>query len=162
MDITIHAGYTPGIIGRITELHASYYQKHWGLDLYFEAKVAAELSEFLLHYDPSRDGFWYGTAGGDIAGSIAIVGPETAETGARLRWFIVAPAFQGHGLGERLLAQAVDFCREASFRRIYLTTFAGLDRARRLYEKVGFRLAWQKEDSHWGKTVSEQEFELIL
>jgi GNAT superfamily N-acetyltransferase len=162
MDFMIQAGYVPGVIGRITELHGTYYKEHWGLDLFFEAKVATELSDFLLHYDESRDGLWYGTADNQIVGSVAIVGPGTAEKGARLRWFIVAPAFRGHGLGRRLLAQAVHFCKQASYQRIYLTTFVGLEDARHLYEKIGFKLCFQKEDNHWGKKVIEQEFELIL
>ena len=98
MKIRIQTGYTPGIIGRIAELHATYYHQHWGLDLFFEAKVATELSEFLLNYDAARDGFWYGTAANRFAGSIAVVGSREAEQEARLRWFIVAPAFQRRGL----------------------------------------------------------------
>ncbi len=162
MKIRIQAGYTPGIIGKIAELHATYYHQHWGLDLFFEAKVATELSDFLLNFDATRDGFWYATASNRFAGSIAVVGTREAEREARLRWFIVAPAFQRRGLGEGLIAQAVHFCRQASCRRIYLTTFAGLDQARRLYEKAGFRLCREQVDNHWGKTVVEQEFELIL
>ncbi len=37
----------PGAIGRITELHGTDYQQHTGFGLYFESKVACELSEFL-------------------------------------------------------------------------------------------------------------------
>ena len=46
-NIKITDGYTPGAIGRITELHGVYYHKHWGFDQFFEAKVATELSTFL-------------------------------------------------------------------------------------------------------------------
>ena len=129
MKIAIKAGYTPGIIGKIAELHATYYNQHWGLDLFFEAKVATELSNFLLNFDTSRDGFWYGTATNRFAGSIALVGSGASEQEARLRWLIVAPSFQRRGLGENLIEQAVRFCRRGSCRRIYLTTFAGLDQA---------------------------------
>ncbi|GAJ20768.1 unnamed protein product, partial [marine sediment metagenome] len=38
------------------ELHGTYYHDHWGFGLYFEAKVATELSEFLQRYDKSSDG----------------------------------------------------------------------------------------------------------
>ena len=162
MKIRIQAGYTPGIIGKIAELHATYYHQHWGLDLFFEAKVATELSDFLMNFDASRDGFWYGTAGNQIAGSIAIVGSRNEEREGRLRWLIVAPAFQHRGLGESLIAHAVRFCGQLSYRRIYLTTFAGLDQARHLYEKTGFRLCREQPDNHWGKTVVEQEFEFVI
>ena len=41
------SGYIPGVIGRITELHASYYNKKSGFGIFFESKVATELIEFL-------------------------------------------------------------------------------------------------------------------
>ena len=44
--IELISGYLPGAIGRITELHGTYYAKNWDLGLYFEAKVATELAAF--------------------------------------------------------------------------------------------------------------------
>ena len=37
----IHKGYVPGAIGKVVELHGTYYAQHWGFGLFFEAKVAA-------------------------------------------------------------------------------------------------------------------------
>jgi ribosomal protein S18 acetylase RimI-like enzyme len=161
-DVTLRPGYVPGAIGRITELHGSYYSQYWGFGLFFESKVAVELSEFLRHFDSAHDGFWVATAGKEIVGAIAIDGAQADERGARLRWFIVAPEYQGRGLGHALLDQAIDFCKRARLKRVYLTTFAGLDAARHLYEKSGFALCEEQEDDHWGKTVIEQTFELVL
>jgi hypothetical protein len=45
---------------------------------------------------------------------------------------------------------------------VYLWTFQGLDAARRLYEKHGFRLAEEREGSQWGERVLEQRFVLDL
>ncbi len=59
------------------------------------------------------------------------------------------------------MQEAVAFCRHAGFRRVWLTTFAGLDAARHIYEKEGFHLLEEREDAHWGKTVPEQTFELL-
>ncbi|OGP64539.1 MAG: hypothetical protein A2170_03180 [Deltaproteobacteria bacterium RBG_13_53_10] len=50
----------------------------------------------------------------------------------------------------------------SNFRRLYLSTFAELDPARHLYEKFGFVLAEEQADNHWGKTATEQTFELSL
>ena len=58
LDEVILKGYRPGVIGRLAELHATYYYENWGFGLFFEAKVATELSEFLSRYEESRDGFW--------------------------------------------------------------------------------------------------------
>jgi len=156
------SGYVPGAIGRVAELHGRYYHEYWGFDLYFESKVATELSEFLCRFNEAQDGFWVGSLEGEIVGSIAIDGLNFNNKGAHLRWFIVAPENQGQGIGKRLLEEAIEFCRRKKFRRVYLCTFAGLDAARHLYEKFGFRLCEQHVGNQWGKTVTEQMFELIL
>ncbi len=155
-------GYIPGAIGRVTELHATYYHENWDFDLFFEAKVATELSEFLNRFDAARDGFWIAVADGKMVGCVAIDGLEADTQGARLRWFIVAPEYQGYGIGKMLFREALDFCRKANFKRVYLTTFAGLDAARYLYEVHGFTLCEEHEDNHWGRTVTELMFELVF
>ncbi len=155
-------GYVPGAIGRIAELHGTYYHKHWGFGLFFESKVATELSEFLRRFNEARDGFWAASVGEKIVGAIAIDGINHDSQGAHLRWFIVAPENQGQGIGKTLLQKAVDFCRIKKFHRVYLWTFAGLDPARHLYEKFGFKICEEFEGNQWGKTVTEQRFELIF
>ena len=156
------SGYVPGAIGRVAELHAIYYYRHWGFPVFFESKVATELSEFLRRFKEERDGFWVANVDGRIVGSIAIDGLNHDNKGAHLRWFIVAPENQGQGIGKILIEEAIEFCREKRFGRIYLWTFAGLDAARHLYERYGFRLCEQCEGNQWGKTVTEQMFELNL
>lgn len=155
-------GYVPGAIGRVAELHGRYYHEHWGFGLYFESKVAADLSEFLCRFNEARDGFWVASDEEKIVGSIAIDGIHHDSKGAHLRWFIVAPENQGQGIGNILIREAVEFCRRKKFKRVYLWTFVGLDVARHLYEKWGFRLREQHEGNQWGKTVAEQMFELVL
>jgi GNAT superfamily N-acetyltransferase len=164
MDEIELVGYVPGALGRIVELHGSYYAKHWDLGLYVEAKVASEFAEFLSRFDPARDGAWFAHADGEVIGGIFIDGMQAATKGARLRWFILDPAYQGRGIGNRLISEAVEFCKQAGFRRVYLTTFAGLNTARHLYEKHGFRLCAEEDGSHLtGKSsLVEQVFELIL
>ena len=156
------AGYVPGAIGRVAELHATYYSKAWGFGLYFEAKVAAELSEFLRRFDPESDGFWTATRDGRVEGSIAIDGSRSDTEGAHLRWFILSDALRGQGVGNRLMQEAVGFCRQRAYSRVFLWTFQGLDSARHLYEKFGFQLAEQIEGEQWGKRVLEQRYVLVL
>src|SRR4030042_125339 len=156
------SGYIPGAIGRIAELHGTYYYKHWGFDLFFESKVAIELSEFLRRLHEVHDGFWVASVGEKIVGAIAIDGAKHNSKGAHLRWFIVAPESQGHGIGSKLLKEAIEFCRKKKFGRVYLWTFSGLDPARHLYERFGFKLCEEHEGNQWGRPVTEQRFELIL
>lgn len=156
-------GYVPGAIGRITELHAAYYSEHWNLGRYFETKVAGELAAFVERLEPERDGMWLAHIDKRIVGSVVIDGRNANGIGARLRWFIVDPKYQGHGIGKLLMNAAMTFCREKRYTRVYLTTFAGLDAARHLYEKYGFALCGESDASQLtGRAeLIEQEFEYI-
>jgi GNAT superfamily N-acetyltransferase len=156
------AGYVPGAIGRVAELHASYYSKAWDFGLYFEAKVASELSEFLRRYDAARDGFWTAVQDGRVEGSLALDAAKAETEGAHLRWFILSDALRGRGVGNRLLQEAVGLCRQRGYPRVFLWTFHGLEPARHLYEKHGFRLAEQIEGEQWGRRVLEQRYVLDL
>ncbi len=162
MKEIIISGYIPGAVGRVAALHAEYYGSAWGFGQFFDAKVATELSEFMMHFDEKRDGFWVVGNGGRVEGAIAIDGAEAATEGAHLRWFILAETMRGQGMGHRLLAKAITFCRARSYRQIYLWTFRGLQPARHLYEKFGFELVEQRPGMQWGKEVLEQKFILVL
>ena len=87
MTFDIVNGYVPGCIGRIAELHGTYYHRNSGFGLYFESKVATELSAFLERYDEETNGLWILRADDKIEGSIAIDCERPGE-GAHLRWFI--------------------------------------------------------------------------
>lgn len=110
-EIDIRKGYVPGAIGRIAELHGTYYHAHWGFGVFFEAKVAGGLAEFMNRYDDRHDGLWTTTVNGRIEGSIAIDAAHATQEGAHLRWFIVSDALRGQGVGKRLIDVAITFCR---------------------------------------------------
>lgn len=162
MTFTIELGYRPGAIGRIVDLHATYYHREAQFGLAFESRVARELADFCERYDNDRDGLWLAVSEGAIEGSIAIDGSHAAADGAHLRWFICSDKARGTGIGSALLSSAAAFCRSRRYARVYLWTFAGLDAARHLYEKFGFRLAHQQRGAQWGVEVDEQRFELEL
>ncbi len=162
MKPLVVSSYIPGAIGKITELHALYYSRHWGFGLFFESKVASEMAEFMSRFDEGHDGFWVLTLEDEIVGSVALDGKEAKTVGARLRWFIVDTEHQGRGFGRILLREAIGLCKRKKIHRVYLCSFAGLDAARHLYEEFGFVLKEEHEDQTWGRTVSEQTFELLL
>lgn len=161
-DVEIMSGYVSGIIGRVTELHAAYYNEYWSFGLAFEAIVATELSEFFQRYDTHSDRFWTASVEGRPEGCIAIDGSDGDGAEAHLRWFIVSDALRGTGTGNTLIQTALDFCRARDFERIYLWTFEGLSAARHLYEKAGFNCVYQSKGTQWGSEVHEQRFELRL
>ncbi len=162
MGAFIHEGHVPGCVERIVKLHAQYYAAHAGFGAEFESVVSRELAAFCEGLVPARDGLWLVMQDANIEGSIAIDGSHAGEDGAHLRWFILSDAVRGQGLGNRLIATALKFCADRRYPRVFLRTFQGLDAARHLYEKHGFRLVEEGGGTRWGKRVVEQRFEAAL
>lgn len=150
-------GYRPGVIGRIAEMHAHYYAKHAEFGQPFESLVAADMAQLMGRLANPRNEVWAVLDTGRIVGSIAIDG-EGENGEAILRCFILDPSAQGHGLGKRLLSEAIAFCDEHRFSAVRLWTFKGLDVARKLYEDAGFVLETEQEGQQWGRLVVEQCF----
>lgn len=162
MQVHLHSGWTPGLIGYTAATHARYYAREWGFGPVFEAKVASGMAEFVQRYDPARDALLWAEADGEIAGTITIDGSDPAlrEGQAHLRWFIVSDFARGSGVGRMLFQAALHHLAEAGFSSCYLTTFVGLEPARRLYESAGFALREEAEGENWGTRVTEQLFVL--
>ena len=153
--------YRPRLIAEVVRLHADYYAKHWGFGLPFEAKVALELADFLMGFRSGRDfmrNIWLADA--RLKGTISLQAPEVDDDLAHLRWFIVDEAFAGEGLGGQLIEAATSHARANGFAGVYLTTFAGLEAARKLYERSGFLLVKESQVDQWSGGVREQRFEL--
>jgi len=156
------SGYFPGVVGKVTALHAEYYAEHWDFDRSFEAQVGRELADFVERFSESRDELVVAVREKHVVGCIAVDGSVAATEGARIRWFIVAPPEQGKGLGKSLLSHSIQFCMKCGYEKIFLWTFEGLNRARMLYEQQGFRLAFEHEVDQWGTHIREQKFERTL
>lgn len=155
-------GYVPGIIGRVAQLHAQYYAEHWGFGHFFEAKVATEFSDLISNFNEAKDCVWSLSSNGKIEGSLTINGSSKNQNAAHLRWFIVSDSLRGKGAGNYLMKQAISFCKQKEYEKIYLWTFQGLDPARHLYEKYGFRLVEERSGTQWGSPVIEQRFEAAI
>ena len=155
----IETEFFPGALGAIAKLHGEYYAQHWGFGVFFEAKVATELSAFALRKSDD-DLVLLGIDDDGLAASLILDlnDPASAERGAHLRWFIIAERCRGLGLGRRLMTEAMAHVDAHAEGASWLTTFAGLDPARALYEAYGYALAHQAEGEAWGVRVSEQEF----
>lgn len=161
-EFELSIGYTPGVIGRVTELHADYYSKNWGFGECFETKVATELSEFICAYDEEKDRIFSLLTEGNIEGAISIDGSSENTNVAHLRWFVVSDKLKGKGAGNYLMQQAMEFCKYCGYESVYLWTFQGLGSARHLYEKYGFVLTKETKGNQWGSVVTEQRFDATL
>ncbi|MDP2885262.1 MAG: GNAT family N-acetyltransferase [Ignavibacteria bacterium] len=157
--IEIRHAFRPGDAGRLIELHGLLYAQEYGFDHTFEAYVARPLAEFMLSQTP-RERIWLVDSDGVLMGCVAIV--KHSETEAQLRWFLLHPSLRGRGLGNRLVEEAVAFCRESGYERVFLWTVSSLLAAAQVYHKAGFRLAEEHAQELWGCKVTEQRYDLEL
>ena len=95
-----------------------------------------------------------------INGSIAIV--EASNQEAQLRWFILHPSLRGKGIGRKLVTEALGFCRECGYSKVFLLTEGALQAAAKLYLDAGFVLTEELRHEIWGAMAAEQRYELEL
>jgi DNA-binding MarR family transcriptional regulator/GNAT superfamily N-acetyltransferase len=156
--VEIVTGYRPGIIARITEMHALYYARTSDFGQAFESRVAGGLAEFCGRLENPQNRIWAAMRDGQLRGSVAIDGEDLGEGIAHLRWFITDDTLRGTGAGKKLLDAAMDFVDASGFTETHLWTFAGLNAARHLYATRGFVLVEEYAGSQWGREVLEQRF----
>jgi len=88
---------------------------------------------------------WVADVDGTVAGTVTYVpgrGGRYAEftdpNGAGIRMLAVLPAYEGRGIGEALVRACIDRARADDRSRVYLDTTQWMERAQRLYERIGF------------------------
>lgn len=97
-----------------------------------------DLADIPTEYPCAGGGFWMVRDGDDgpVVGTIAL--RRLGEDAAELKRFYVREAWQGRGLGKRLLETAIARAREQGIGRIRLDTTAKSAAAIRLFERRGF------------------------
>lgn len=159
MTVRVAGELRPGDVGRIVELHGTLYASEWGYDSTFEAYVAEPLARFVRTRTP-RERLWLVEEGASLVGCLAIV--RVSDEEAQLRWVLLHPSLRGRGLGRRLLAEAIGFCRDSAYRRVVLWSVSHLPAAAHLYADCGFRVVEEKPGRMGGKAVTEQRWLLDL
>ena len=145
-DIRIRHELRCGDLGRIITLHGVAYEPLDGFGLSFEAYVAKTISEYVLDND-SKGRVWLAERENDLVGCVAIA--EREENTAQLRWVLVDSAIRGFGLGQRLVALALDHCIQRGMAAVCLETTDGLPESMRLYEKLGFEVVSAETAELW-------------
>jgi len=80
------------------------------------------------------------SADGQIAAAIAVAPVAGKKDVADLRKMSVAPQFEHNGLGTALTKLAIEQARLLGYRSMQLeTSFQGMETARGIYEKAGFK-----------------------
>jgi len=159
-SISIRPGPRPGDLGAIMHLHGALYAEEYGLDWTFELYIAQGYAEAAEVFTSGKARLWVAEDAGKVVGSIAIVGHSLEA--AQLRWFLLHPDARGQGLGRRLLQEAIEFSRASGYQRVFLWTLSNLDAAIHLYRAFGFRKTEEATHQLWGKTLTEERYELSL
>lgn len=102
-----------------------------------------------LYDDLEGSRMWIAELDGKLVGDIAVI--KKGADRAQLRWLGVDMDVQGHGLGNRLLAEAISFCREKGYRHLFLGTLDLLKPARHLYAKFEFHRTKSESYNEWDK-----------
>ncbi|MEL7154655.1 MAG: GNAT family N-acetyltransferase, partial [Pseudomonadota bacterium] len=129
---------------------------------FFETKVAIEMAEFVRRADRPRNHIWSVSDADGFLSSLTLDGDDAQNGLSHLRWFITSDRARGQGLGKALMQTMLTQASADDMQGVYLTTFAGLDAARRIYDSFGFVLVHEASDTTWGTEVTEQRFELIF
>lgn len=159
-DLLYIRSHRPGDIGYVIHRHGVLYAEEYGFNDQFDAYVAKGMARFVENYNPLKEHLWLVETHSRIVGSVAIV--HCDDDTAQLRWLIVEPAQRGKKAGKKLVQEAVRFARQSGYQKVMLWTIDFLHAARKLYSNEGFILIETKQSEVWGKTLTEERWELVL
>ncbi|MBT3200361.1 MAG: GNAT family N-acetyltransferase [Phycisphaerales bacterium] len=151
--------FNPGDIGRVVSLHGLIAYTGFGFDYRFEAYVAEYLGKFVKEENP-RSRMWMLDGDDGILATIAVA--HAGDDIAQLRWFGVDPSATGQGIGRALWHAALAFCKQQNYKEVFLWTVDGLDVARAMYDKSGFKVSEENTHEIWGQTLTEQKMTLVI
>jgi len=103
-----------------------------------------ELAALPGPYVPPSGRLILATLNGEPAGCVALK-PRDLERG-ELKRLYVRPAFRGHNIGAKLVAEVIAQARECGYRRLILDSHISMTNAHAIYRRAGFRDVDPPED----------------
>jgi|SRR5579875_1342582 len=151
----------PGDLGWVVMAHGEIYAEEFGWNTEFEALVLQIVAEFARDEPAGPSAAWIAELDARRVGCVFCVADEAPGV-AKLRILLVDPGARGQRLGQRLVATAVRFARDAGYERMRLWTNHPLAAARRIYLEAGFALVAEQEHHSFGVALTGQTYELDL
>lgn len=145
------------VIDRQLSLYES--ERHFTSDIWKKYLVDGVL-HLTQNFDQSKDCMMILECNQNRSGCVAIT--HTENKTAQLRYFFLEPELRGIGAGKKLLKEAVDFCKEKGYEKVFLWTVSAQEAARHLYGSAGFELTETNENNQWGAPVLEERWDLAL
>lgn len=151
-----------GELGWLVHRQGLLYHLEQGWNGEFEALIARIYADYEAAPATPPKSLWVAEMAGQVAGSLFIV-PSAADPAiAQLRMLYVEPAFRGHGIGKRLVDEAVRFSRASGYSSIMLWTQDCLAAARKIYQGAGFVLEREEPHHSFGADLNGQYWRLDL
>src|SRR6201987_4779018 len=158
--ISISHDFEPGDLGRLIEIHGIQNFHDYGFSPVHEAYCAEIACDFILNPNPRRSKAWLAKKDEVVVGSVFIC--ELPDDVAQLRLLFADRSVRGSGLGRWLTEDSVRYCREAEFKKVFLWTVVGLERAFGIFGWSGFERTGEKAQLVWGRESRELRFDVIL
>ena len=105
------------------------------------AGIRADIARHLRELPPASHLFVAEDEDGERLGFLHLQTQKDFFTGAlncHISDIVVAPAFDGHGIGSTMLAYAERWAKEHRCRLVTLSVFPGNEHARKVYERHGY------------------------
>ena len=93
--------------------------------------------------DDGQSNFWVAKYSGDVVGMIGV--QKTSDGTAEVRRLRVRRTHRRHGVGAKLVEQALTFCQHHGYLKVILDVRIERGPAIALFEKFGFQLARSRE-----------------
>lgn len=97
----------------------------------------SDLDRIAETYGGPRDAFFVIDDGGDVAGTVGI--KMENDTSALLRRLFVDVKRRRHGYGNKLIDEAIRFCREKGYKKLFFRCTDRMSDAIKLCRKKGFK-----------------------
>ena len=145
MEVNLELTIRPARAADVENL-AWYGSQSWRLDGLRRIYTRQQQGEVVLLVavtpDPEPDGF--------PAGQLAIDLRAERDRGVVVLWSLgVIPHLQGLGIGRRLMTEAEQVARDGGFTIAELAVNKANDRARGLYDRLGYEVRGERVEGYW-------------